>query len=892
MRCTAALVTLRLRGGAHSLCDAPTQACPAPRLNVERFCRRFGVVGLAAASDAAGGGRRKQAAAAAAAASAPKASFALRRGGQEAAVHADPKVLARFYGVHRPFAHLAHVDVEEAAPTGESRSRHRRSAAAGTVPEALRRILPALQGPAEPAPGAAAAAAAAGLPEDGGGLLGFLFAGTPPSDVFSDGKTALLDNLVGALRGDTVGDAPGGRADAAGGGGTAAASAAEGGGSAAATLLNSATPPALFLHDVAKKVLAHHERVVRAEAANHFASPDAPPPPPVSVALPTLCDALDRKRLGSYVLWLRRAEAEAEGVETEDGAVVVQEAAPSASDTGAAWAALDGFVSEHAGLLRERFGLHVSLSLPCGNPSRHAPGCPCLRFLQVSPQLMQAEEAAAATGGAVHPALTKVRRGLEDVLRRRAERWAPAPAPAPASPAVVVFPGVCPSGVGSDAEGVAVAADDLLVTVRDAGRLHGLAQYELEEALPRLGGGGGCSGAFSKLGRGLFHCCAARAGVGAAAVAGGVRPRFTTSLRYISRPVAVLRDSGCATVAVLTRVREALAGDGGFAVRYDHAHDEAVAEAASAEGEGGGGGGASAALRTAYPFQEFPGFADVVRSAAIVFGQGAASAAAPTRTLLVTHTASAVVVSELLWDVEDARVEAVAAAGAVAAVPQQSCDAVRFARLCEYESLWRLKPFGFSGSMEGRVAALIVHAAMLELRKSGRGGDGAPVTVVDACCGSGGLAGAAAYVFGCRVLACELRKDFAERAMLNFEHLGVGAVLDDGSAGSGAGADAAQVLLAVHDAGKPLPFPAEAAAAVQLVVANPPWGVRFGGRFDSVPILANLARQFRGAVLCFVAPHEALAELAAQVPEVHVLRRLPFGCVQILLAQWRDPAVL
>eukprot|EP01061_Rhynchopus_euleeides_P033574 TRINITY_DN5638_c4_g1_i1.p1 TRINITY_DN5638_c4_g1~~TRINITY_DN5638_c4_g1_i1.p1 ORF type:complete len:288 (+),score=97.65 TRINITY_DN5638_c4_g1_i1:27-866(+) len=202
------------------------------------------------------------------------------------------------------------------------------------------------------------------------------------------------------------------------------------------------------------------------------------------------------------------------------------------------------------------------------------------------------------------------------------------------------------------------------------------------------------------------------------------------------------------------------------------------------------------------------------------------------------------------------------------------------ARHSHFLKMWELKPFGFSGSMEGRVAALIMHVALMQAEESGFTGD----TVVDACCGSGGLSSAAGYVFGHAVVASELRADFAQKAMPNFTHLGVSAVLwQQGSAPPPQASEegGARVTLITHDASKP--YPAWVSSRkVKLVVANPPWGVRFGSKSEALPILTNLTTSFPDALWCFIAPKDAVDVLVAH--GVTVVRRFAFGCVQIVIA--------
>ena len=198
-----------------------------------------------------------------------------------------------------------------------------------------------------------------------------------------------------------------------------------------------------------------------------------------------------------------------------------------------------------------------------------------------------------------------------------------------------------------------------------------------------------------------------------------------------------------------------------------------------------------------------------------------------------------------------------------------------FARQRKFLELWELKPFGFSGSMEGRVAAVIMHCALQKCVALGlREG-----CVVDACCGSGGLSSAAAYLFGQEVFSSELRMDFAQKSMLNFTHLGVPASLPEaGMSVEGPGT----VNLLVHDASKPYPASLVKGAKVRLVVANPPWGVKFGSKSEAYPILTNLMASFPDALWCFIAPFETVSVIAAS--GVTVLSKLPFGSVQIVLA--------
>ncbi|KAJ9454203.1 hypothetical protein DIPPA_32675 [Diplonema papillatum] len=187
---------------------------------------------------------------------------------------------------------------------------------------------------------------------------------------------------------------------------------------------------------------------------------------------------------------------------------------------------------------------------------------------------------------------------------------------------------------------------------------------------------------------------------------------------------------------------------------------------------------------------------------------------------------------------------------------------------------WDSRPFFFSGSMEASVAAATVSIASaaraLLLADTGVSDDEAelpgdapmagntglpparrfeqklvPDVVVDACCGSGTLAAAAACMGARRVVGLEIRADFASRLPQNWAHC---AALF--------GSDRLAVFH--HDSTKPAPGPvAEEVASCKgpcLVLCNAPWGKKFGSDADCFHVVRGVLSLYRAAVICFVTP--------------------------------------
>ncbi|KAJ9460016.1 hypothetical protein DIPPA_25061 [Diplonema papillatum] len=244
----------------------------------------------------------------------------------------------------------------------------------------------------------------------------------------------------------------------------------------------------------------------------------------------------------------------------------------------------------------------------------------------------------------------------------------------------------------------------------------------------------------------------------------------------------------------------------------------------------------------------------------------------------------------------------------------------RCGRFCQ---AWETKPFLFSGCMDPELAVATVHCALL-LLEDGRGGRTSPdgpsgglrggVTVLDGCSGSGTLSAAAAYVFGCTAVGSELRQDFADKSRDNFHHVEAcfrrarAAGLDPRTSPSSSptvlngGAPAGSVdeeddeldsapanhrpTVICHDATTPYPEAWTAPGVVDVVVCNPPWGIKFGHGCDALPILSNLSRSFPDALWVFIAPREACdAFLSRPSPRVQKLHLVPYGAVQLLIAK-------
>ena len=159
-----------------------------------------------------------------------------------------------------------------------------------------------------------------------------------------------------------------------------------------------------------------------------------------------------------------------------------------------------------------------------------------------------------------------------------------------------------------------------------------------------------------------------------------------------------------------------------------------------------------------------------------------------------------------------------------------------------WHQLWSARNFKFSAGLDSWVASAVISIAVLECEKGAHGSVPAARSMLDACCGSGTLAGvAAASGRFATVLACDIDPKFVARARENFAQLNL----------------QANVRVFEHDAGTPFTSMVE---PPDIVVANPPWGWRIGsGSGTSLQIIRNLLHEFPRAVFALICP-EILSE--------------------------------
>eukprot|EP01062_Namystynia_karyoxenos_P038420 TRINITY_DN27871_c0_g3_i1.p1 TRINITY_DN27871_c0_g3~~TRINITY_DN27871_c0_g3_i1.p1 ORF type:complete len:734 (+),score=153.77 TRINITY_DN27871_c0_g3_i1:108-2204(+) len=194
-----------------------------------------------------------------------------------------------------------------------------------------------------------------------------------------------------------------------------------------------------------------------------------------------------------------------------------------------------------------------------------------------------------------------------------------------------------------------------------------------------------------------------------------------------------------------------------------------------------------------------------------------------------------------------------------------------------WRARWGERSFSFNASLDAGVAAASAAAAAAahavwhrEQSASGPPSGGPlplPDLCVDACCGSGTLAAAAAQLGVPRVVGCELRSDFAERARGNLAECGMSGV---------------EVLH--QDVTQPLP---ESVGPPGMVLCNPPWGRRFGTEEDCLRVLRGVSDLAPAdATICIVAPKRAIDLATGGRGGASLLRsrhRVPLGAVEVLI---------
>ena len=95
----------------------------------------------------------------------------------------------------------------------------------------------------------------------------------------------------------------------------------------------------------------------------------------------------------------------------------------------------------------------------------------------------------------------------------------------------------------------------------------------------------------------------------------------------------------------------------------------------------------------------------------------------------------------------------------------------------------------------------------------------------------------------------------------------------------------------IHEHDATLPFPPSLlprAGVTTLVVSNPPWGKHIGKVDDGARIVQSVARQFHGALMCWMINSTAL-EMLREMRGVTILRHVRLGSVEVVLAKAAAP---
>eukprot|EP01064_Diplonema_japonicum_P026802 TRINITY_DN3838_c0_g1_i1.p1 TRINITY_DN3838_c0_g1~~TRINITY_DN3838_c0_g1_i1.p1 ORF type:complete len:579 (+),score=123.39 TRINITY_DN3838_c0_g1_i1:34-1770(+) len=190
-------------------------------------------------------------------------------------------------------------------------------------------------------------------------------------------------------------------------------------------------------------------------------------------------------------------------------------------------------------------------------------------------------------------------------------------------------------------------------------------------------------------------------------------------------------------------------------------------------------------------------------------------------------------------------------------------DGSRCSEVQAWNSQWEGRPFFFSGSMEASVASGIVSVAKLAYgieRKKGL----LPDSVLDACCGSGTLATAAAIQGVPNVTGFELREDFVPRIKENLVHTKI-----------------TNVTVLCHDCTLPSPV----AITPSLVFCNAPWGKKFGTEQDCAKVVRGvLSHYLVSSLICFIIPGRVLNMIKEEIP-ITVLHAVPLGTVSLFIVK-------
>ena len=128
------------------------------------------------------------------------------------------------------------------------------------------------------------------------------------------------------------------------------------------------------------------------------------------------------------------------------------------------------------------------------------------------------------------------------------------------------------------------------------------------------------------------------------------------------------------------------------------------------------------------------------------------------------------------------------------------------------------------------------------------------------------------------VSGADVRSEFAERARTNLAHAGM-RVADGAVVVHDATLDFPPLR---YSAAGPEPPALAAGAQPDLIVANPPWGRKFGEGGDCVPIVQSVSRQFPGATACWIVNAQGFGALR-DVPHARLLHHVALGGVELVV---------
>eukprot|EP01063_Lacrimia_lanifica_P016993 TRINITY_DN2365_c0_g1_i1.p1 TRINITY_DN2365_c0_g1~~TRINITY_DN2365_c0_g1_i1.p1 ORF type:complete len:720 (+),score=216.59 TRINITY_DN2365_c0_g1_i1:65-2224(+) len=214
-----------------------------------------------------------------------------------------------------------------------------------------------------------------------------------------------------------------------------------------------------------------------------------------------------------------------------------------------------------------------------------------------------------------------------------------------------------------------------------------------------------------------------------------------------------------------------------------------------------------------------------------------------------------------------------------------------------FHAMWEKRPFIFTGTMEPNVGTSVASvcglvwavdakqrreaAARAKRQKTDEPVDAAasadedlcPPVVLDACCGSGTLAAASAYLGAKKVYGFELRADFAARIPQNFTHAGLGE----------------DVFAICHDCTEPVPATGRLPPP-SLVLCNAPWGKKFGASNDCEKVIRGVLTQHPSAVVCFIIPRASLDVVRRDFPHLTVVHSVAIGTISLIVVRQPPPA--